>query len=223
MEDEIKKRQKIKLFVTQFLLPQPLDLISYFFISLLALVVGSNRTLLTILSGDAPVTEMGLNGVFSERLNSANIILGDPILGRIVLFLFWLAIGSVVYMAVWIIQNLAVEVYDDITTAKLRTLGKPVPAKDEGAEAESWWGTTLAHTLFIGSSVILFMFFLVVVANVLYPAWLQLFEIGLQSIMELSGILKLIFSIIGTMITVHIFVLFWKLFFRLKGYLYNAV
>lgn len=224
MDEEVKKRQKLKLFMTQFLLPQPVDLIPYLLVSLLALVVASNQTLLVILSDGTPVTDTALSSVFSERLDSIGELLQVPILGRIVLFLFWLAIGSIVYMVVWLFQNLAVEVYDDIATAKLKDLNpQQVTEEDDVEESDdSWWGTTLAHTLFVCSSVILFMFFLIIVANLLFPAWVKLFQIALQSLTQVSGILMLVLSVIGTMITAHIFILFWRLFFRLKNYLYNS-
>lgn len=222
MEAEYKKRQKLKLFVTQFLLPQPIDLLSYIFISLLALVVASNRTLLVILSDGTPVSETAFSGVFDQQMDSLGELLAVPILGRIVLFIFWLAIGSVVYMVVWLFQNLAVEVYDDIAVAKLKGTAQQTTNEDAPQDDEGWWGTTLAHTLFIGSSVIVFLFFVILVVNALFPAWVQLFQIGLQSITELTSIFKLIASIAGTMITVHGFVLFWRLFFRLKNFLYNS-
>jgi hypothetical protein len=219
MEEDVKKREKLKLFVTQFLLPQPIDLVSYFFIGLLALVIASNRTLLVILSDGTPVSDTAFSSVFGEQIGSLNQLLAIPILGRVVLFIFWLAIGSIVYMAVWLFQNLAVEVYDDIAVAKLKGTAQ---AADEVEPEESWWGTTLAHTLFIGSSVILFLFFLIIVVNALFPAWVQLFQIGLQSLSQITSILALLISLVGIIITIHGFVLFWRLFFRLKSFLYNS-
>lgn len=217
MGQKLTNFQKLKLFLTQFILPHPIALISYFFISLLLLAIASNQTLLVILSDGSPVTPLPIEDVFSERFSYIDDLLAVPILGRIVLFLFWLAIGSVVYMFVWLLQNLAVEVYDDITYAKLKK--RPVPEDDEEI---GWWGSSLAHTIFIGSSIILFLFYIIIAVNFLFPAWVQLFQIGLQTLGEQGGILKVILAILGTMFGVYILVLFWKLFFRLLGYVYNT-
>ncbi len=225
MDAEIRKRTQLKLFITQFLLPQPIELLIYLFVSLLILLITTNRVLLQILSGSSPVPEAGISEVLSQRADSFDQLLAIPILGRVVLFLFWLAIGSVVYMLVWVFQNMAVEVYDDLTLAKI-TDPRARQAASEELQEESedggWWGTTLAHTIFVGSGVILFLFFLIIAVNGLLPLWSQLFQIGLQSIGQLASVLKIIMSLLGTMVMVHVFVLFWKFFFRLKGYVFNS-
>lgn len=215
MGQKLTTFKKLQLFFTQFLLPHPIALLSYFFVSLLILGVASRQTLLIILADGSPVTELQVGEVFSQRFNYIDELLAVPILGRIVLFLFWLAIGSVVYMVVWLIQNMAVEVYDDITYAKLKTRPQP---DDEDI---SWWGSTLAHTIFIGSSIILFLFFVVVAINFLIPAWVQLFQIGVQALWSTGAVINVALSIIGTMVTVYVLVLFWRLFFRIRGYVYN--
>lgn len=214
MEHHVSGSSKIKLFFTQFLLPSPIELVPYFFTSLLILLVAANQTLLVILADGSPVTPIPINEVFSQRFDYIAVLLSVPILGRIVLFLFWLAIGSVVYMLVWLFQNLAIEVYDDLTYAKLKN---PKDREDE----DGWWGTTLSHAIFVGSSVLFFLFYIVIAINFLFPAWIQLFQIGLQGVSEVTNIFEVVIAVIGTMITLHIFVLFWKLFMRLRGYIYN--
>lgn len=214
MEQHISGASKAKLLFAQFLLPSPIELIPYFFASLLILLVASNQTLLVILADGSPVTPIAVGEVFSQRLDYMTELLAIPILGRIVLFLFWLAVGSVVYMLVWLFQNLAIEVYDDLTYAKLKD---PKAREDE----DGWWGTTLSHTIFVGSSILFFLFYVVIAINFLFPAWIQLFQIGLQGVSEASGMAKVVIAVLGTIVTLHIFVLFWKLFIRLRGYIYN--
>lgn len=216
--DDITKRKKLKLFFTQFLLPQPLEIPVYFFVSLLLLLIASNQTLLVILADGSPVTDLALTDVFGQRLDYLGELLQVPILGRIVLFLFWLAIGSVVYMLVWLFQNLAVEVYDDLAFAKLKTPRHKSTDDEEGG----WWGTTLAHALFIGSAVIVLLFYVLIAVNLLFPAWIQLFQIGLQSLSQINSLLKLLIAIVGTMVSLYILTLFWRLLFRLKSYIYNS-
>lgn len=216
--DDATKRKRLKLFITQFLLPQPAELPIYFFVSLLLLVVASNQTLLVILSDGTPITDIALTDVFGQRLDYLGELLQVPILGRIVLFLFWLAIGSIVYMFVWLFQNLAVEVYDDLTFAKLKN-PQDRPPEDEGG----WWGTTLAHAIFVGSSVIVLLFYLLMAINLLFPAWVQLFQIGLQSLSQINSVFKLLVAIVGAMVTVYLLVLFWRMFFRLRAHIYNSL
>lgn len=209
MEDEYTKRTKLKLLVLQFLLPNPMELIPYFFVSLLALLVASNQLLLVILAGNSPVTPLSTSEVFGQRLDYISELLATPVLGRIVLFVFWLGIGSVVYMAIWMFQNLAVDVYDNLITAKIK-------GPKSGELAEGWWGSPSSHIIFGLASTLLFIFFTTLTMNVLFPAWLMLFQIGLQSLSELGSIIKIIISVIGTMVTLHVFILFWKLFSRMR-------
>ncbi len=225
MDAQIRKRTQLKLFIMQFLLPQPIELMVYLFVSLLILLAVANQTILQILSGSSPVPEAGFSEVLSQRTDSFEQLLAIPILGRIVLFLFWLAIGSIVYVLVWLFQNMAVEVYDDLTLAKITDPRARQAAKEEmqaETDEEGWWGTALAHTIFVGSGVILFLFFLIIAINGLLPLWSQLFQIGLQNLSEFTSVIKIILSLVGTMVTIHVFVLFWKFFFRLKNYIYHS-
>lgn len=215
---DYSRTSKIKLFITQFLLPSPIELIPYFFASLFVLGVASNRTLLVILADGSPVTPLSVGEVFGQRLEYISSLLAIPILGRVVLFIFWLGIGSVVYMGIWVFQNMAIEVYDDVVTAKLKK--SPAQQKDEG-DTEGWWGTTLSHTLFFCSSILLFLFYTLFALNILIPAWSTLFQLGLQSLSEVGSIFKLLIAIFGTIVTLHIFILFYKLFMRLKNFIFN--
>lgn len=215
MQEQYRKRSKAKLFITQFLTPHPAELLTYFVVSLLTLLIATSQTLLVILSGSSPVTDIAVTDVFGQQLNNLTKLLDIPILGRIVLFIFWLAIGSIVYMFVWLFQNMVVEVYDDITYAKLKD------PKQRIEDEDGWWGTSLSHAIFVGSSIILLLFYVILVTNLFFPAWSQLFQIGLQSFDQLNGIFKLGVAVIGTMITFYIFVLFWKLLFRIRNYMFN--
>lgn len=211
---QLSSSDKLKLLLTRFFLPHPIDLVPYALISLLILLIGSNRVLLEILADGTPITPLPVGEVFGQRLDHMTALLGIPILGRIVLFMFWLGIGSVVYVAVWLFQNLAIEVYDNLSTTKFKE-----PASDDSEDG--WWGTSLAHTIFICSSALLFLLYMVIVVNFLYPAWLQLFEMGLQTISEAASFVKTIIALLGTMITLHILVLFWKIFIRVRNLIYN--
>jgi hypothetical protein len=216
MEQHGRKVSRLRLFLTQFLLPPPIETLSYFFVALLALLIATNQTLLVILSDGSPVPPAGFSDVFGQRLDYLDQLMQIPIIGKIILFMFWLAIGSIVYMLVWLFQNMAVEVYDDLTLAQLKVSDRP---QDDGS---GWWGTPLSHAIFVGSSIILFLFYLLIAINFLFPAAVQLFQIGLQSLSERSGILKLIASIFTTMMTLYIFVIFWRIFFRIRSYIYNS-
>jgi hypothetical protein len=216
MGEKLTQVKKFKLFFTQFILPAPIEFVIYFFVSLLILAIISNKVLLTILADGSPVTDLPVKDVFSQRLDYLDEIFAIPILGRIILFIFWLAVGSLVYMVVWVVQNMAVEVIDDIEYAKLK-------GTEKRQEEYGWWGSTLAHTIFIGSSVILFLFYVIISVNVLIPTWTQLFQIGLQKIDQSGGLISVAISVFGTMTTIYLLVLFWRMFFRLRGYVYNSI
>ncbi len=221
MEHTVSNTAKWKLFLTQFLLPQPIDLITYFFGSLLILFIGSRQTLLVILSDGSPITDVGVSEVYTQRLNYLGELMQTPILGRAILFLFWLAIGSVVYMMVWLFQNLAVEVYEDVE--RVKHPGAVEVADDAESESQgNWWGTSLSHAIFVCSSVILLLFYVLIAVNFIFPAAVQLFSIGLLTYKYLDGVIRMGLAILLTMFMIYIFTLFWRLFFRLRSYIYNS-
>lgn len=204
-----------KQVFTKFIMPTPMELVPYLVISLFILLINSRHAFLVILADGSPVTPVSVTEVFGQRLDYASNILSVPILGRIVLFLIWLALGSVVYMFVWMFQNMAVDVYDDMATPKLKN-------RQEVEAEDGWWGSAFARAIFIGTSILFFMFFTAITLNIFLPAFIQLFQIGLLEFGQTSGKLKLIFSILLTIINLHCFILFWRLFIRTKSYLYNS-
>ncbi len=212
-QQDYSRTSKVRLFLTQFLIPSPIELVPYFFVSLLVLGIISYQTLLTILADGSPITPLSVPEVFGQRVEYVTNLLNVPFIGRIVLFIFWLGIGSVVYMGVWVFQNLAIEVYDNVATPKLK---HPKEESEEG-----WWGTSLAHTIFFCSSGLLFLFYILVAYNILMPAWTLLFQMGLQTLSELNSLINLLVAIAGTMLTLHILILFWRLFVRVKDFIYN--
>jgi len=214
--NQIKKRTKARVLLVKFFVPTPVELLPNLIVSLLILFVASYRALLVLLSNGTPITNVSFGEIYGQRLDYINEVLSTPLLGRVVLFGFWLGVGSIVYMLVWLFQNFAVEVYDDITLAKLKN------PEAEQEDEEGWWGTTLAHTIFVGSSAILFLFYVLLVVNIFFPAFAQIFQVGLQNIAELGGWLQMVVGLLGTMLIIHIFVLFTKLFTRVKAYLYNT-
>lgn len=214
--NEIKKRTKAKILLIQFFVPTPAELIPNFLVSLLILLIASYRALLVLLANGTPITNVTFSDIYGQRLDYIDEVLQVPLLGRIVLFGFWLAVGSVVYMLVWLFQNFAIEVYDDLTLAKLKD------PKQHHQEDDGWWGTTLSHTIFVGCSAIIFLFFVLLVVNVFFPSFAQVFQAGLQDITELGAWVKMFVGLIGMMFLIHIFTLFGKLFIRIRSYIYNA-
>lgn len=214
--NEIKKRTKARILLIRFFVPDFAELLPNLMVSLLLLLIASNRAILVLLSNGSPITDISFGDVYGQRIDHVVGVLQTPFIGRIVLFLFWLAVGSIVYIMVWLFENFAVEVYDDLSQASIKT-----PHKDRDEE-EGWWGTTLSHTIFLGCSALLFMFYVILVVNLLFPSWAQLFQSGLQSFTTSEGASEMVFALLGTMFTIHIFVLFWKVFLRFKNYIYNS-
>lgn len=213
MEPTYTKSFKYKLLLIQFFLPNPIELIPYFVISLLVLLVMSNKTLLTILSGSSPVTPISVADVFGERMDSISIILATPILGRVVLFAFWLGVGSIAYMLVWLFQNIAIEVYEDVSLSKVK-------GQRRDKAADGWWGSSLSRAIFIFSGALVMIFYIFAMINILLPAWSKLFQMGLQDFSHFYGILQIMIAIIGTFTTLHILILFWKVYTRVKKIFY---
>ena len=214
--NEIKKRTKVRILLFKFFVPSPGELIPNFLVSLLILLIASYRAILVLLADGTPITNVSFGDIYGQRLDYIDEVMQVPLLGRIVLFGFWLAVGSIVYMLVWLFQNFAIEVYDDLTLAKLKDTDQ------RHNEDEGWWGTTLSHTIFVGCSAIIFLFFVLLVVNVFFPAFALVFQAGLQSITELGAWTKIAVGLLGMMFMIHIFMLFGKLFVRIRSYIYNA-
>lgn len=201
--------------LARFFLPSSFELIPYFFGSLLILTLLSSRALLVILSGSSPLVAVSVRDILGEHWVVLSEILATPLLGRLVLFIFWLGVGSVVYVFVWFLQNITFEVYSAGLEIKLKHL-------DDKELSQGWWNSRLAYFMFFGSGILILLIYAILLLNIIFPLWAKVFQAGLLNVSmgQISGVLKFIISIIGTALFVHLLVLLVRIFVRARRLFY---
>lgn len=102
---------------------------------------------------------------YTSYLNNA---LGNTVLGRITLMLFWAALGSIAYMAVWTLINIARKVEDEKQEADF------VDGRMQKHQS-TYWQSAIADQIFLGANVIASAFFAIISFRIIYPYTSALF------------------------------------------------
>ena len=98
-----------------------------------------------------------------------NNALGNSVLGRATLMLFWAALGSIAYMAVWTLINIARKVEDEKEEANF------VDGRLQKHQS-TYWQSAIADQIFLGATVIASAFFAIILLRIIYPYTSALFE-----------------------------------------------
>lgn len=128
--------------------------------------------------------------------------LGNSVLGRITLMLFWAALGSLAYMVVWTVINISRKVEDEKQEANY------VDGRLQ-KHSDSYWKTAIADQVFLTANVVAITFFGTIVLRIIYPYSSAIFQNTITggSLVEklLNGGRAIILLAIGLYITSLLF------------------
>lgn len=144
------------------LLPSPVQLLLYWLIGFLLLLITNAQTLFDYFGGEALQKLGGVTYLSTERDYYLDNLFGVPILGTIAVLLFWGSIGCAVYCLVWFLSNSAVEAKKYNEAANY--------VKPKGYTAEKFWETNISHILLLLNSAVMMFVVLAVALSIFVPA-----------------------------------------------------
>lgn len=144
------------------LLPSIPQVLLYWFVGLLFLLLYSYQTILKLLGGEALEKIGGINYLTEGRDYYLDNIFGLPILGTIAVVLFWASIGCSLYCLVWFLSNSAKEAKKYNEAAGY--------VKPTGYKAANFWGTNLSEIILLLTSIVMLFVLTIAVFGAFLPA-----------------------------------------------------
>lgn len=166
MDNSHKNRFRL---IVDFLVPSWLALILVIILSLNILVLSHVSLVWQQIVNDANTTvNIAQTSVQSYTVYIDNA-LGNTVLGRVTLMLFWAALGSFAYMVVWTVINITKKLEEEqeesnYIDGRLQT------------HANSYWQTTIADQYFLLANTIASIFFAIILLRIIYPYSSALFK-----------------------------------------------
>lgn len=207
----IKQTQTQK--VIGFLLPTGLETIVYILSAFVVLCVINVGRLWREWSNGVSISPETADQSLSKTLESVDLITTSPLLGDIFVILFWAALGSVVYMAIWFTHNSLIEV-------KREAVGQHISGD---MKKRNYLSSLLAHYIFFLTLLILTKAALYIVCFVLLPIINAVFygtmvNLGSLTLSDalwgIASVLLLALIFHGLRLLAQIYSRFWRMYIR---------
>jgi len=165
-------------------------------VSLCLLILFNGRAFQNFLSSQlgVQITTRDISDVFSEKLSSFFSFFGNSLGGRLPQILVGMLIGSAVYLAFWLINNIATDVRNDIVADSYQ---HPL-----SYNRSLYWRFIVTDRLLLVCVVITFLGYLYMFLKLL-PVLAKALYIVLQDYSWASGFLEMIAIVAATVILLH--------------------
>lgn len=186
-----------------FFIPSLLTVLLYGVITVVLIMVLNFGDLRDFITGDGLERQSAaLSSVFQGRLTEVNKVFDAPGFGRAALFLFWLSVGSVLYMIAWSIKNLVSKLHGDMQVANYI---KPRAFKEVG-----YWNSIIAGNIFFVAAVLVFFVVLVALLLLVIPFVSESFLAGLYALPSVDTFVKWLVGFGVMALSLHVFFLVWR-------------
>jgi|GEM_PF-2135539 len=161
MENNIQSNSSAKLGTTskQFLLPSGTQLLLYALISILLLIGLNIGRAWEYLNKTVLKPQGGLDSIIATNAPGLHKILNSFSQSVILQVIFWIFVGCVVYVIIWFIKNIAINLLNDITADQY--------VHPHNYKRFKFWGSILGRRVFFWVSAVILVFYLIAGTRVL--------------------------------------------------------
>lgn len=206
------QNSKIGLTSKQFLLPSGIQLVLYVLISLLILLILNLKNAWDYLNHTVLSPQGGLDKIIAQKSPELHKVLTSLSQSIILQVVFWVFVGCAVYVVIWFIRNVSINLLNDFVADKY--------VHPDSYHRAAYWGSILARKVFFWVSAIVLVFYLIAGARLLvYMSDLcYRFVInfhGLHSFWEIVQIIAATTGLIYLLILIiHVVVNSWRLIYK---------
>jgi hypothetical protein len=212
MEKNIKSSSSSLSDNSNYLWPTIYQLVLYFLISFLVLLILNLKNMWTYLNDTVLKPDGGLDSIIAQSAPGVHKVLNSLSQSIILQVIFWIFVGCAVYLLIWFIKNIAINLLNDITA------GQYVHPKSY--KGYVFWSGIFARRIFFWVSAAILLAYLAVgarfigyLADICYQAILT-FE-PLQSSIDIAGSAILATALIYVLTLIsHICVNSWRLMYK---------
>lgn len=195
-----------------FLIPGVPQFFLYILISALLFIVLNIKHIWDYLNNTVLGPQGGLDKFISEKAPGIHDFLNTLSQSIILQVLFWLCVGCIIYIFIWFVSNVAVNIINDVVADKY--------VHPKTYNRSSYWSSVLARKVFFWISIVILIFFigvamkfLVVLSKICYEETLD-FQAG-------SSLLTFLQCLLSAALLIHIFILLmhtvtnsWRLIYK---------
>jgi len=187
----------------QFFVPGAAEIVLYFLISIIALVVLNYGKVIVKLSNNYIDLPEKLPANFSTLSDNFSHTFASALGGRLGQIILWSFIGALCYIGLWLAKNVLNSFENDIIAEHY--------THPSSYSRTGYWGSSLAVKVFLFASIVITASYVFVAAEAVLPAVAALAGSAAYNFHLSASLLYIILAIIGTALVIYIGVVFFRL------------
>jgi len=180
--------------------PSWVEAVIYFLSALVLLGILNYRAFTNNLGTRSGVDQTTLNSYLHDKLANSTDFISRLLQGRIASILFWAFLGSFIYMIIWIVQNLIVNIENDVEAGKFKGL-------ESAEKKQAYWHSVISSKIFFGCAVLVSIIYLVALINFFLPVASRSFGLAVTDYHPLKSFFSIIVSTFFTALLLYILIL----------------
>lgn len=157
-KSEVSYNSRVKPSLRRFVLPGPADIALYLFMSLVALLLLNANPIWHYFSSHN-LAGQSLGQVIGQNAHGVQSFLAHVSQGRVLQVIFWALVGIFIYILVWFVRNILLNVRNDIVADEY--------IHPKGYSRSSYWHSVIGRKVFFGISLIVLIGYLYSLARLL--------------------------------------------------------
>lgn len=186
--------------VKNFFPPSWLEILIYLVSSGILLSLLNYKVFTNSLGQSSGVSQDTLNSYLHSNVANSVDFFGKLFQGRSGSLVFWAFIGSIIYMAVWVVQNLFINIENDVHASEF------VGLKDHEDKRHAYWNSVLSSKVFFVSSLLAIITYAIGLFNFLFPVTSRVYGLAISKFEPVKSIVSILLAIVAAAFLVYILV-----------------
>lgn len=200
---EIKSSSDKSIHLRKLFVPSAIELAIYILLGVVLLSLFNLKVLWESLSNAAAVPVETANSVVSNQGRLAGQFIDGMFDGRLTTFVFWGFVGCLVYVVIWLIQNVLLNIKNDVVAGDY--------VQPKSSEKRGYWSTVIAEKLFLAGLVVIFILFVSLGLKFLAPVFSKLFYVAVYNFRFPVSVFEILTAVALMALVVYLTVLVARL------------
>jgi hypothetical protein len=212
MENKIESNNSIGMTSRNVLVPSPSQFFLYFLISFLLLIALNIKNAWDYLNQIVLKPQGGLDSIIADKAPGVHNILTSLSQSILLQVIFWVFVGCVVYIIIWFVKNIAINLLNDITADQY--------IHPSSYKRGKFWGGIFARRIFFWINAAILVVYLAVSARM----FVYLADLCYDSVTDFATVqssLQIVGSLLAATSAIYICVLLvhvtmnsWQLMYK---------
>jgi len=190
--------------VKNFFPPSWLEAVIYLLCSGALLGLLNYRAFTNSIGTNSGLSQTTLDTYLHDKLGDSTDFLSRLLQGRVSSILFWAFLGSIIYMFIWVIQNVIINVENDMQASEF------VGVKNETSRKQAYWHTVISSKIFFVCSLLSLIIYFVLFVEFLLPVSSRAFGLAFSSGSFSKSLWGIVLSVFGTAVFLYSLVFGFK-------------